>query len=68
MSGKELNQNSNRTAYTPVPIVRFLESAGYFYAGCGPLDGLVEVGEAHCIEHKKAPWRFYLLPRDWSDS
>ena len=41
----------NRLAYTPLPLVSFLETVGFFHAGCAPLDSLVEEGETFCLEY-----------------
>lgn len=51
----------NRLAYISLPLVSFLENAGYYYAGCGSLNGLVEVGETQCIEYFD-DWEIQTLP------
>jgi hypothetical protein len=41
----------NRLAYTPLRIVILLESLGFYYVGCSPLEAALEKGEFREIEY-----------------
>jgi hypothetical protein len=51
----------NRFAYTPKAIASFVENAGWYYAGCGDSDSLLEVGEAVLADYL-LDWKIQIFP------